>query len=114
MTDIGPLTIDGCTASRVVHLGGSCGPHEGHGHNYDHVTYCCGGTVQITVLNPDGTEGESKELIPGASFAVRAGVRHRIEPVGGDAMYVCVFSHRDFSGQVAQTYGPGCTRKAYL
>lgn len=108
MLDIGPLVVTGPVATRTVTLTRDCGAYEGHEHKYDHTTMAVVGRIRIS------TDAESVELNPGDEFATRAGVKHTVEPLDEQCVYKCVYSHRDFNGVVSQTYGPGCTREAYV
>jgi quercetin dioxygenase-like cupin family protein len=53
--------------------------------------------------NGQQVEG-SHDYAIGESVVIKATVEHTIKALEPNSMYACVFSHRDFDGQVAQVY----------
>ncbi len=94
------LFIDGPIGYREFELAKTCTVSENHRHNYDHVTVVITGRVSITIHGVDG----AKEYGPGEVIAVPAMQEHQIKALTDHVRYLCIFSHRDFSGLVTQAY----------
>jgi quercetin dioxygenase-like cupin family protein len=98
---IGPLGIRKFGIEKV------CQSHSRHCHPYDHVTIIMRGRVKVAYKydeNGKSVEGESREFVAGEYIHIKAGVEHVIKAMEANTKYLCVFSHRDFEGQVVQEY----------
>lgn len=98
---VGPLGI------RRFELDKKCETNEGHKHNYDHTTIVIRGGIKVIYsYEKDGKliEGESAEFRQGQAIAIKKDVLHTIKALEDNTQYVCVFSHRDFDGQIIENY----------
>ena len=98
---LGPFQI------REFTLAKECEASEGHQHHYDHVTVGIAGRVQVTAKWKEGDqwiEDAPRVFLPGQFFNVKAEVFHTLKALDAGTKYVCMFSHRDFDGQIVQEY----------
>lgn len=85
---------------------------RGHTHNFDHVTYICHGAVQIDILEPDGTVGQSyiKRASDGHNYQlIQAEKIHRLTALEDNSLGHCIYSHYNELGEVVKEnvgYGP--------
>lgn len=101
------LTLVGPVGIRGFHLEKLCETSEGHQHNYDHTTIVIRGRLKVTYrYEKDGqiVEGESAEFGQNEAFVIKAKVFHTLKALEPDTLYSCIFSHRDFDGQIVQNY----------
>lgn len=101
------MTVEvlGPVAYRPFELDRVCQESIGHTHNYDHVTFVQSGALKVYYRRPgEDEERESRVFRVGEFFLVKAEVLHRIKAVEPNTRYACVFTHRDFEGQVIQEY----------
>lgn len=104
MTD---LSIIGPIGVRKFELAEVCESNAGHQHNYDHVTIVVRGRIKVIYRYEQGgqvVEGESREFGAGETVTIKANVHHTVKSLEANTLYLCVFSHRDFDGQVIQSY----------
>lgn len=79
----------------------------GHTHNFDHTSIVIKGAICVLFVDESGVTIDSKVFIEGQWFLVKAKVRHFIECLENETMFLCVYSHRDAQGDVVQSYeGP--------
>lgn len=98
---LGPFQIRKFLLAKV------CETDSGHQHHYDHVTVVIAGRVEVTAKwkeNGEWIEAEPKVFCPGEFFNVKAEVFHKLKALDPQTQYVCMFSHRDFDGQIVQEY----------
>lgn len=103
MTDI---AVAGPIAIRRFVLEHECQELQGHKHNYDHTTLVLRGSIRVSYsYQHEGKEvSGSHDYSIGESFVVKAEVEHTIKSLEPNSMYACIFSHRDFDGNVVQNY----------
>ena len=94
-----PVRVVGPIGIRTIILERVCESFRGHAHHYDHTTMAVIGRISVQI----GT-GEPVELGPGETIVVAAEAVHTVKALTDGAKYVCIFSHRDFDGQIVQTY----------
>lgn len=89
---------------RRFHLAKTCHSSETHQHNYDHSTIVLRGRLLLITSDPDGTEVSRQEYGWGEWFDMKAYQHHTLKALEDGTVYDCVFSHRDFDGQVSQRF----------
>lgn len=107
--------IKGPIGYRQFHLEKICQANEGHKHNYDHNTIVIRGSLRVIYKDEvDGkiVETESRDYYQGEHIHIAKGKLHTIKALEDDTIYQCIFSHRDWDGQIIQTYIGN--RSAYL
>lgn len=98
--------IAGPVAVRPMEIG-PCSSHRGHTHNYDHLTVVYRGRVRVEFCKGPAhlTEPyEVREYGAGETFTVKADIYHTIKPLTADALWLCIYDHRDESGVVVEQY----------
>lgn len=100
-------TLAGPVGIRQFHAEKACVTHQGHEHNYDHTTIVIRGRLRVHYsYEKDGqiVEGDTVEFGQGEMIHIKSRVRHTIQALEDDTVYICVFSHRDFDGIVCEKY----------
>lgn len=73
--------------------------HEGHKHNFDHVSLLTKGSVSVEI------EGEkTTKFIAPAVIIISKDKMHRITALENDVMWWCIFAMRDLDGKVTDLY----------
>jgi len=78
---------------------GDCIP--GHGHKHNHTTFVMSGICRIEATLLDGSKFDETFIAP-THAPILAGVRHKLTAMVDGTEWWCVFSHRDFNGQVIE------------
>lgn len=80
----------------------------GHGHNFDHTTYCARGAIRVESLNDDGSVKDSTELRADEAIKswalIKRGVLHRLTALQDGSLYHCIYAHRTPQGDIVQEY----------
>lgn len=66
--------------------------HEGHRHDYDHVSYLLKGKVIV-----ETDHNSSKEYSAGAMIVIRKNVYHKIIALEDDTTWLCISTNEDFN-----------------
>ena len=75
---------------------------DGHGHNFDHVTFCCKGRLGVEAMVAGQTV---RTVVPvGSLVLIRSEVEHRLVGLEDDTHYICLYAHRDPQGAVQARY----------
>lgn len=100
------IAVNGPLARRRHILVKVCDESVGHTHKYDHSTIVVLGGIRVTIRDTaDGPIVSEKEYLPGSDpVYVAAHKFHTIKALFDNTVYFCLFSHRDFGGQVHQEY----------
>jgi len=111
MSDFIPgLSVFGNVVIRDHMLERTGDTHEGHTHNFDHMTAVVQGAVIVDWKRyaADGVtvvaSGRSKEFIAPARFVVRKDTHHEIKATRDLTRFWCVFALRDKDGEVSDHF----------
>lgn len=96
--------INGPVFARRFVLDHKCQENAGHKHNYDHSTLVMRGRILVVAHDDAGQELWRQEFGWGERCFIAAYLHHTIKALEENTVYDCVFSHRDFEGQVSQRY----------
>lgn len=99
--------IKGPVGYRQFVLEKTCNINEGHKHNYDHNTIVIRGSLRVTYKDEiDGKviESESRDFYQGEHVHIAKGRYHSIKALEDNTIYQCIFSHRDWDGNIIQSY----------
>ncbi len=85
-------------------LARECEANAGHLHYYDHWIEVKQGRIRI-IAEFNGHEHVSEHgVLDLIKPLVKAGVRHTVKALAPNTVYDCVFTHRDFQGEIVQRY----------
>ena len=101
------LQVKGDIGFRAFKLEAVCEIGDIHTHNYDHVTRCTKGEIDVIELDANGTPQAPIRLVAGTPndhATVLAASRHQIKAVTVPCEYQCEFQHRDWNGTIIQKY----------
>ena len=75
---------------------------NGHVHNFDHMTQCISGAIEIR----RGDNGKITTLYPGPQNyeLIEAGVSHEITALEDNTHFQCIYAHRTPQGDVVQQH----------
>ncbi len=78
---------------------------EWHEHNFDHVTWCPQGRVEVSCVLPNGKKittimgPEDEPLI-----LIKKGVKHQGVCLEGPVKFFCMYAHRNATGDFVEEY----------
>jgi hypothetical protein len=73
--------------------------HEGHKHNFDHVSLLARGKVRVAVA-----DYEPKEFTAPTFIVIKKEYYHTFEALEDNTLWYCVFALRDIDGEVTDFY----------
>ena len=110
--------ISGNRCIRLNHLEKAGDFVDGHTHNFDHTTFVRRGAIYIEATHPDGLvvkrvftsqeftgdmPTEYSNVVRGSYHAlIKAEITHKIVAIVDDTFFDCVYSHRNYQGDVVQ------------
>lgn len=76
----------------------------GHTHHFSHCTFLVRGSIHVKFGCPCSPDYREATYHAGDHFLVKAQVKHYIEMLVDDTLFVCIYSHRGPNGEVVQEY----------
>lgn len=80
--------------SRLMHFKHTGDTEHGHRHSYNHATLVSSGSVQVDILNEDGSTVSSKTFVAPTMIYISKDDFHKITALEDDTVCVCIHALR--------------------